>query len=241
MTVTIQVRLAAAACDRCPVAALSERTALREVRVDPVDERVDFVADELPTDPPSELELLEFAGEAHGRYDLRGGGSDREPRDCDARDGTPDGGDATASDAEGDDCGSCACTGFPSAFSSFPVSPRETRIDGGELVATFVVTGYAELQAIVDALGGAEIRRILVDRNATDGDERSDVVPVDLSDVTERQASIAVVAVERGYFEPDGATADEIAADLGLAKSTVSEHLRIVTATVLSQLFGDRS
>ncbi|MFO8116372.1 MAG: hypothetical protein R6U01_13615 [Halorubrum sp.] len=98
MTDTIQVRLAAAARDRCPVAALSGRTALREVRVDPVEERVDFVAEELPTDPPNELEPLEFAGEAHGRYDPCGGGSDHEPRDRDARDGTPDDRDATASD-----------------------------------------------------------------------------------------------------------------------------------------------
>ncbi|WP_200895639.1 bacterio-opsin activator [Halorubrum saccharovorum] len=163
MADTIQVRLAAAACDRCPVAALSERTALREVRVDPVDERVDFVADERPPDPPGELELLEFAGETHGRYDL-----------------------------DGDARGHCACAGFPPAFSSFPVSPRETRIDDGELVATFVLIGDGELQAIVNAFGAAEVRRILVDRDegdGGDGDWRRDVVPIDLSGVTERQAA----------------------------------------------------
>ncbi len=183
-----------------------------------MDERVDFVANEVPADPPSELELLEFAGKAHGRYDLN----------------------ATASGSEGDAHGPCACAGFPPAFSSIPVLPREARIDDGELIATFVLTGYGELQAIVDALGPAEVRRILVDRDADeDGDGRPDVVPIDRSAVTERQATVAALAVEKGYFEPDGATADEIAADLGLAKSTVSEHLRLVTATVLSQLFGD--
>ncbi|WP_050031781.1 hypothetical protein [Halorubrum halophilum] len=114
MADTIQVRLAAAACDRCPVAVLSERTALREVRVDPVDERADFVADERPPDPP------------------------------------------------------------------------------GELVATFVLTGDGELQAIVNVFGAAEVRRILVDRDegdGGDGDWRRDVVPIDLSGVTERQAA----------------------------------------------------
>ncbi|WP_128905628.1 helix-turn-helix domain-containing protein [Halorubrum amylolyticum] len=241
MTDTIQVRLAAAACDRCPVAALSERTPLREVRVDPVDERVDFVADEVPTDTPSDVELLEFAGEIHGRYDLDREVCDHGPRDRDhgphGRD--PADPDATASPPD-DACGSCACAGFSPAFSGFPVSPRETRIDDGELIATFVLTGYGELRAIVDAFGAAEVRRILVDRDPDDGDggARSDVTPVDLSDVTERQATVAAVAVEKGYFDPDGATADEIAADLDLAKSTVSEHLRLVTATVLSQLFG---
>ena len=247
MADTIQVQLAARACDRCPVAALSERTTLREVRVDPVDERVDFVADELPGDPPSELELLEFAGEAHGRYDLDPDAADRASRGSGDSDATPTGSDGPNDPNDADDsvhpedpaCGACTCAGFPPAFSDFPVSPRETRVDDGELLATFVLTGYGELQAIVNAFGAAEVRRILVDRETGDGDGRSDVVPVDLSDVTERQATVAAVAVERGYFDPDGAAADEIADDLGLAKSTVSEHLRLVTATVLSQLFGE--
>ncbi len=240
MTDTIQVQVAAATCDRCPVAALSERTTLRAVRVDPDDARVDFVADDSPADAPSELDLLEFAGRAHGRYDLGRGDSDSEPRDGgdgERGDRDPSDRDATSTPSDDGGCTACACAGLPSAFSGFPVSPRETRIDDGELLATFVLTGYGELQAIVDAFGGAEVRRILVDRDTSDG--RPNVVPVDLSDVTERQATVAAVAVEKGYFDPDGATADEIAAELGVAKSTVSEHLRLVTATVLSQLFGE--
>ncbi len=199
---------------------------LREVRVDPIDERVDFVVDQPSADQPSNLELLEFAGEAHGRYDLKD-----EDHNCDASDG-----DMDLLDSERDACNSCACNGFISAFSSFPVSPHKARIDDGELIATFILTGYDELQSIVNALGTAKIRQILVQRD-TSGDQ-SNIVPIDLSEVTERQATVATVAIKKGYFEPNGATADEIAADLDLAKSTVSEHLRLVTATVLSQLFG---
>lgn len=226
MTDTILVKLATSACDRCPVGALSERTPLREVRVDPIDERVDFVVDKPSADQPSDLELLEFAGEAHGRYYLKDDGHDRDVSDD----------DTSLLDSECDGCDSCDCNGFLSAFSSFPVSPRETRIDDGELIATLVLTGYDELQSIVNALGSMEIRQVLVEGDATDG--RSSVVPIDLSEVTRRQATVATVAVENGYFEPNGATADEVAAELDLAKSTVSEHLRLVTATVLSQLFG---
>jgi Predicted DNA binding protein len=57
--------------------------------------------------------------------------------------------------------------------------------------------------------------------------------------VTDRQAEVAAVAAEKGYFNGDGASAGEIAADLDLAKSTVSEHLRTVTDTLFSQAFGD--
>ena len=223
MTDTIQVQVAAATCDHCPAAALSERTTLRSVRVDPDDARVDFVADDNPADSPSELELLEFAGQTHGRYELGRGGSDRES--CDGDDGE-DGG-----------CTSCACARLPSAFSGFPVSPREARIDDGELLATFVLTGYGELQSIVDAFGGAEVRRILVDRDATDGGP--DVVPVDLAGMTDRQVEVATVAAEKGYFETGGASAADVAAEFDLAKSTVSEHLRAVTSSLFSQAFAD--
>jgi predicted DNA binding protein len=118
-------------------------------------------------------------------------------------------------------------------------------MDDGELLVSFVLTGHEELQAIVDeceAAGlGVELRRLCVDRgdrSAAD-DSCRDVVPIDLAGVTDRQAEIATVAAERGYFNGDGASAAEIAADLDLAKSTVSEHLRTVTDTLFSQAFGD--
>jgi len=118
-------------------------------------------------------------------------------------------------------------------------------MENGELLVSFVLTGHEELQAIVDeceAAGlGVELRRLCVDRgdrSATD-DSCRDVVPVDLAGVTDRQAEIATVAAKKGYFNGDGASAGEIAADLDLAKSTVSEHLRTVTDTLFSQAFGD--
>jgi predicted DNA binding protein len=120
-------------------------------------------------------------------------------------------------------------------------------MEDGELLVSFVLTGHEELEAIVDeceAAGlGVELRRLCVDRgdrNAADGGCR-DVVPVDLGGVTDRQAEVAAVAAEEGYFDGDGASAAEIAADLDLAKSTVSEHLRTVTDTLFSQAFGDGS
>jgi len=59
--------------------------------------------------------------------------------------------------------------------------------------------------------------------------------------VTDRQAEVAAVAAERGYFSGDGASAAEIAGELDLAKSAVSERLRTVTDTLFSQAFGDGS
>ncbi len=70
MTNGIHVELAVSACEGCPVATLSSSTAVEEFRVDADDARVEFVAPDLPDDPPNGLDLVEFAGEAHGRYEI---------------------------------------------------------------------------------------------------------------------------------------------------------------------------
>jgi len=265
MTDGIHVELSVSACDRCPVAALSSSTAVADLRVDSADDRVEFVADDPPDDPPTGLDLVEFGGRAHGRYEIEcerpaaGGGRaaddaaasggravDDAAADGDraAGDAATDGGLMTEAPDEGDAaCGECSCGGLPAAFENFPVSPRRTEMEDGELRLSFVLTGHEELRAIVDeceAAGlGAELRRLCVDRGDRGGEFGGDVVPVDLAGVTDRQAEVATVAAERGYFEVGGASAADVAAEFDLAKSTVSEHLRTVTAALFSQTFGD--
>lgn len=248
MTNGIHVELAISACEGCPVAALSSATPVEEFRVDADNARVEFVASDPPDDPPDGIDLIEFAGEAHGRYDI-----------CYNRPTTDDGVtiDGTSAETSTDArlgrssspghgvCEGCSCGGLPSAFANFPASPRRTELKDGELIVAFVLTGHEELQAIVDKCEDAglevELRRLCVDRgdrSAVDGDRR-DVVPVDLAGVTDRQAEVATVAAEMGYFDGAGASATEIADELDLAKSTVSEHLRTVTNALFSQLFSD--
>ncbi|MDZ5812574.1 helix-turn-helix domain-containing protein [Halorubrum sp. AD140] len=296
MTAGIHVELAVSACDGCPVAALSSSTAVEDLRVDSGDDRVEFVAADPPEDPPSGLDLVEFAGRAHGRYEIacgrEGAGGCRATDDAatvggratddaatvggratddaatdggvvvappgarataevpsarpeaDALDGPDGAAGAASADGEGP-CTDCSCGGLPRAFGNFPVSPRRTEMTDGELRVSFVLTGHEELRAIVDECEAAgldvELRRLCVDRGNADDGEGScgDVVPVDLAGVTDRQAEIAAVAARKGYFEAGGASADEVAAEFDLAKSTVSEHLRTVTAALFSQLFGD--
>ena len=285
MTDGIHVELSVSACDRCPVAALSSSTAVEDLRVDSADDRVEFVADDPPDDPPTGLDLVEFGGRAHGRYEIAcerpaadggraaddagtDGGRAADDASTDggraADDAATDGGtvagprraggpggDETGTDGRGPSppgegdaaCTGCSCGGLPAAFENFPVSPRRTEMEDGELLLSFVLTGHEELRAIVDeceAAGlGVELRRLCVDRGGEGGELGSDVVPVDLADVTDRQAEIATVAAEEGYFEAGGASAADVAAEFDLAKSTVSEHLRTVTAALFSQTFGD--
>ncbi|WP_435095011.1 helix-turn-helix domain-containing protein [Halorubrum sp. N11] len=253
MTNGIHVELAVSACEGCPVSTLSSSTAVEEFRVDADDGRVEFVAPDLPDDPPNALDLVKFAGEAHGRYEIGcerpatdGGVSvnDVEPNEQ-TKPSSPSPTDPSPHATADGICDECSCGGLPAAFANFPVSPRQTEMEDGELLVSFVLTGHEELRAVVDECEAAglevELRQLCIDRgdrSAAD-DSCRDVVPVDLAGVTDRQAEVAAVAAEKGYFNADGASAGEIAADLDLAKSTVSEHLRTVTDTLFSQAFGD--
>lgn len=60
----------------------------------------------------------------------------------------------------------------------------------------------------------------------------------DLS-LTDRQREVAHTAARMGYYEPDGASADEVAAELGISPSTLSTHLRRIMAKLFQQLFTD--
>ena len=80
MTNGIHVELAMSACDRCPVATLSSTTPVEEMRVDSAEDRVEFVAADPPADPPTGLDLVEFGGLAHGRYEIACEGPDTDGR-----------------------------------------------------------------------------------------------------------------------------------------------------------------
>ncbi len=58
--------------------------------------------------------------------------------------------------------------------------------------------------------------------------------------LTERQHEVLVTAYERDYFDvPRGVTPDELAAEIGLDKSTVLEHLRRAEQNLLDGTLGD--
>lgn len=56
---------------------------------------------------------------------------------------------------------------------------------------------------------------------------------------TDRQQEVVRTAVEMGYYDQDGASAQEVADELGISKSTLSTHLRRSTAKVFHHLFRD--
>ncbi|WP_276253713.1 helix-turn-helix domain-containing protein [Halomontanus rarus] len=57
--------------------------------------------------------------------------------------------------------------------------------------------------------------------------------------LTDRQREVARTATRMGYFERDGASAEEVAAELEISPSTLSTHLRRIMAKVFRHTFGD--
>ena len=60
------------------------------------------------------------------------------------------------------------------------------------------------------------------------------------SRLTDRQLEVVHAAVRMGYFEPDGAGADEVAEELGISPSTLSTHIRRIMAKVFEYIDENR-
>lgn len=125
-------------------------------------------------------------------------------------------------------------------FEFLPIQPYNVRWQKGSVHLSFVAADETECRSIMDRLSGAgfdpELRQLTTD--ALDAGPEVETAVVDLSRLTDRQRSVARHAAEAGYFDADGPAAKDIAADLGISKGTLSEHLRVVQSELLDQAFS---
>jgi predicted DNA binding protein len=111
----------------------------------------------------------------------------------------------------------------------------------GDLEVVFHATDFDQLQAIVgefrDRYDDVDIRRLV--RAPTGGTSR-DTVFVDRGALTDRQFEVLETAHEMGYFDqPRGANATEVAAELGIAQSTFTEHLAAAQRKLLADVLEE--
>lgn len=107
----------------------------------------------------------------------------------------------------------------------------------GELTLVFHAADFQQLQDVIaelrDRFPGVDIKRLV--GSPTQGTPR-DAVFVDRSKLTDRQYEVLQTAYEMGYYErPRRSNATEIAAELGIDPSTLTEHL----AAAQTKLLGD--
>ena len=113
--------------------------------------------------------------------------------------------------------------------------------EDGELTLSFYADGYDELREVVADLrerySSLDVKRLV--RSPAEDVEVDDVV-VDRGKLTDRQREVLETAYRMGYFErPRRANATEVAEQLDVQPSTVSEHLTAAQAKILDDLFLD--
>ena len=81
---------------------------------------------------------------------------------------------------------------------------------------------------------GVRIEYLVQGREQAD---ESELVPVDMRRLTDRQHEVLQTAHEMGYFEyPRGSNASEVATELGIEPSTFTEHLNAAQSKLLDEL-----
>ncbi|RQH02000.1 helix-turn-helix domain-containing protein [Natrarchaeobius oligotrophus] len=119
-----------------------------------------------------------------------------------------------------------------------PISSVRAR--DGSLLLSFHTLDLEEIAVVVDGLrehfDGVIVEDLAQDR---DGDS-ADPVVVDRDALTPRQREIVETAHELGYFEyPKGANATEVADELGVARSTFSEHLAAAQTKLMAAILDN--
>ena len=118
------------------------------------------------------------------------------------------------------------------------IPASETTIRDGRLFVTFHATDLPTLRSVLDEFReGCADMQVLRLLQSSSTPEESDLVTVDRSELTERQREVLTAAYDAGYFDhPKGANAGEVAASLGIDRSTFSEHMAAAQRKLLSTL-----
>lgn len=129
----------------------------------------------------------------------------------------------------------CVCEVIEAAVG--PVT--ETYAEDGELHVTLHagdMTGLREhIRELKSDFGDVRIEYLV--RGRADDEGESDIVPVDVRRLTDRQREVVATAYEMGYFEyPRESNASEVAAALDIEPSTFTEHLNAAQSKILDEL-----
>lgn len=118
--------------------------------------------------------------------------------------------------------------------------PRVQRVHEGTMLVTTYVDDRSTVREIVEGLrtilGNVRLVRLAV----VEGPDATEQVTFDLSDLTPKQREGLELAVVRGYFDEDGgADLTELADELDISKSALSQRLRTAQAKLVKDVFDD--
>jgi predicted DNA binding protein len=110
----------------------------------------------------------------------------------------------------------------------------------GDLYVTVHTTDMDAIREVIGSLEAdfGDVRVEYLARSREESEE-SEVVPVDLRNLTDRQREVVRTAYRMGYFEyPREANAGNVAAALDIGTSTFTEHLNVAQSKILDELLS---
>ncbi|ADD07449.1 HTH-10 family transcription regulator (plasmid) [Natrialba magadii ATCC 43099] len=135
---------------------------------------------------------------------------------------------------------SCPCSCPCACLGSFGCPVHRYTVDNGVVTLVFHATDFEELQTIMnefrDRFPSVDVKRLLQPPLEGTPDER---VFVNRGKLTDRQQEVLETAYRMGYFErPKGANATEVATELDITQSTVTEHLSAAQRKIFADVLG---
>lgn len=122
--------------------------------------------------------------------------------------------------------------------------PVDVTVDDGQLVVSGYVANRKRLNAITDALAESDdrwrLRRLTtLERSQDFGENLSPGILADLA-LTEKQRRTVRTAVEMGYYRtPREASLGDLAAELGVSRSALSQRLNAVESKLIESLAAE--
>jgi len=134
---------------------------------------------------------------------------------------------------------SCPCA----VFGEFGCVPELTDVSDERIVFETYLPDRTHLSELVDALktvaDGLRLRQLKRIENGT-AERNRDTVTLDLFEVTEKQREAATKAVAAGYYaSPREASLGDLADDLGISKSALTQRLNSVESKLATATFTD--
>ncbi len=144
-----------------------------------------------------------------------------------------EGGMIRATGEVGDDC---LCY----VFQQFGCVPHIQRVEAGTMLVTTYVDDRAVVRELIENLKSILGHVRLVRLAVVEGPNATEQVTFDLSSLTPKQRRGLELAVVRGYFDDDhDVTLGELAEELDISKSALSQRLRTAQAKLVKDVFDE--
>jgi hypothetical protein len=136
----------------------------------------------------------------------------------------------------GEVTGDCLCK----VFQESGYVPHVQRVDEGSVFVTSYVDDREAVREIVTALRAVLDSVRLVRLAVVSGPDSTEQATVDLSALTPKQREGLELAVVRGYFDADvDVSLGDLAAELDISKSALSQRLRAAQAKLVTDAFEE--